>query len=100
MAALDHEQELLDQVAAIVEQRDNTWAALTEQGWDIPRPQGNFVWFPTGEFTEQASDLLMEHGIVGRALGEGIRVSIGEPESVQKLLAAAEEVVGKLPSSA
>jgi histidinol-phosphate aminotransferase len=100
MAALDNEQELLDQVAAIVEQRDNTWAALTEQGWDIPRPQGNFVWFPTGEFTTEASDIFVDHGIVGRALGEGIRISIGEPEAVEKLLQAAAEVVDKLPSGA
>ena len=99
IAALEHESELMAQVAALTKQRDNTWAALLEQGWQIPRPQGNFVWFPTGEFTEQASDIFLEHGIVGRALGDGIRVSIGEPESVEKLLAAAEEVVGKLPSS-
>jgi histidinol-phosphate aminotransferase len=73
---------------------------LTEQGWDIPRPQGNFVWFPTGEFTTEASDIFVDHGIVGRALGEGIRISIGEPEAVEKLLQAAAEVVGKLPSGA
>lgn len=100
MAALDHEQELLAQVAAIIEQRDRTWAALTEQGWEIPRPQGNFVWFPTGEFTTAAADIFVDHGIVGRALGDGIRISIGEPEAVEKLLAAAAEVVGKLPTRA
>ncbi len=97
MAALDHEAELMEQVTTLIEQRDRTWQALVDQGWDIPRPQGNFVWFPTGDFTEQAADLFMEGGIVGRALGEGIRVSIGEPESVDKLLAVSAEVVGRLP---
>jgi histidinol-phosphate aminotransferase len=100
MAALDHEHELLSQVASLIEQRDTTWAALTGQGWEIPRPQGNFVWFPTGDFTEEAADIFLDHGIVGRALGDGIRISIGEPEAVDKLLAAAAEVVGKLPSRA
>jgi histidinol-phosphate aminotransferase len=100
MAALDHEQELLAQVSAIVEQRDRTWSALVEQGWETPRPHGNFVWFPTGPFTAEATDIFMDHGIVGRALGEGIRISIGEPESVEKLLEASEEVVRKLPRSA
>lgn len=100
MAALDHEQELLAQVATIIEQRDRTWAALTDQGWEIPRPQGNFVWFPTGEFTTAAADIFADHGIVGRALGEGIRISIGEPESVEKLLEGAAEVVAKLPTRA
>ncbi|MEX1080092.1 MAG: histidinol-phosphate transaminase [Homoserinimonas sp.] len=100
MAALDHDEELLAQVATIIEQRDRTWAALTEQGWEIPRPQGNFVWFPTGDFTAEATDLFMDGGIVGRALGEGIRVSIGEPESVEKLLEVSAEVVTKLPTRA
>ena len=100
MAALDHEQELLGQVSTIIEQRDRTWAALIDQGWEIPRPQGNFVWLPTGDFTAEAADIFMEHGIVGRALGEGIRITIGEPESVDKLLEASAEVVRKLPRSA
>jgi len=100
MAALDHDQELMAQVDVLVEQRDRTWKALTEQGWEIPRPQGNFVWFPTGDFTEEAADLFMDGGIVGRALGEGIRVSIGEPESVEKLLAVSAEIVAKLPTGA
>ncbi|HEU4808085.1 MAG TPA: histidinol-phosphate transaminase [Homoserinimonas sp.] len=100
MAALDHEHELMAQVATIIEQRDRTWAALTEQGWEIPRPQGNFVWFPTGEFTTEAANVFIQHGIVGRALGDGIRISIGEPESVEKLLAASAEVVAKLPTRA
>ncbi len=98
MAALDHEQELLDQVSTLVSQRDATWEALVAQGWDVPRPQGNFVWLATGDFTADAADIFLKHGIVGRALGEGIRVSIGEPESVEKLLQAAAEVVQKLPS--
>lgn len=99
MAALEHEGELLAQVATIVSQRDRIWSSLVEQGWDTPRPQGNFVWLPTGDFTAEASDIFVEHGIVGRALGEGIRMSIGEPESVEKLLEAAAEVVQKLPTS-
>lgn len=100
MAALDHESELLAQVAILIEQRDRTWEALIDQGWEIPRPQGNFVWFPTGDFTEEAADLFMGGGIVGRALGDGIRVSIGEAESVDKLLAISAEVVAKLPTGA
>lgn len=98
MAALDHEQELLAQVATLVAQRDSTWEALIAQGWEIPRPQGNFVWLPTGDSTDEAADILLAHGIVARALGEGIRVSVGEPEAVEKLLEATAEVVQKLPA--
>jgi histidinol-phosphate aminotransferase len=97
IAALDHEPELLERVSSICTLRDEVWRALTEQGWRIPKPQGNFVWLATGRHTDAAADTLMEHGIVGRALGaDGIRVSIGEPESVEKLLSGAAEVVRTL----
>ena len=97
IAALDHEPELLERVASICAQRDAVWQALTDQGWRIPKPQGNFVWLATGESTGEAAETLLRHGIVGRALGtDGIRVSIGEPESVEKLLSGAAEVVKNL----
>jgi histidinol-phosphate aminotransferase len=97
IAALDHEAELLERVARICELRETVWRGLTEQGWRIPAPQGNFVWLATGDQTDAAADTLMEHGIVGRALGsDGIRVSIGEPESVDKLLTAGAAIVRTL----
>ncbi|GAB3040756.1 histidinol-phosphate transaminase [Parafrigoribacterium mesophilum] len=97
IAALDHEPELLERVAAICAQRDEVWRSLEAQGWRIPKPQGNFVWLATGEATAEAAETLLRHGIVGRALGaDGIRVSIGERESVEKLLSGAAEVVKNL----
>lgn len=96
IAALEHEPELLDRVARLNERREEVWAGLTDQGWTIPRPQGNFVWLPTGAKTTRAGDILADHGIVARPLGDGVRVSIGEAESVETLLRAAAEVVAIL----
>ncbi len=96
IASLEHEDELLERVAGIVERRDRIRAALLEQGWDIPDAQGNFVWLPTGDRTLESAEILERHGIVGRALGEGIRVSIGEEEAVDGLLRSAQEVVDML----
>lgn len=93
IASLDHEEELLQRVASLAELRDEIWAGLVEQGWDTPRPQGNFVWLPTGADTPAAAEIFEAHGIVVRALGEGIRVSVGEAESVEKLLRASQQVV-------
>lgn len=93
LISLDHEAELLDRVTAIAALRDEVWAALVDQGWSVPRPQGNFVWLPTGDDTKEATEVLAEHGIVARALGEGIRVSIGEHEAVGGLLAATARLV-------
>lgn len=100
LASLDHEEVLLERVARLSVLRDEVWAALIEQGWRVPRPQGNFVWLETGVMTGRAAEIFAEHGIVARALGEdGIRVSIGEAQSVEKLLRASAEVVRNLPTA-
>jgi histidinol-phosphate aminotransferase len=97
VAALDHEDEYRAQVAELVERRDRIRDALRAQGWQLPEPQGNFVWLPTGEQTAAAAEVLEAHGIVARVFApEGIRVSVGEEESVEKLLRAAEKVVSTL----
>jgi histidinol-phosphate aminotransferase len=97
IVSLENEAELFERVARISVLRDEIWRSLVDQGWDSPKPQGNFVWLPTGEHTAAAAEVFAEHGIVARALApEGLRVSIGEPGAVDKLLKAAAEVVTKL----
>ena len=103
VVSLDNEAQLLERVARLSQLRDEVWRALQAQGWDAPRPHGNFIWLPTGDLTDWAGETLTGHGIVSRALGEGLRVSIGEEASVEKLLKAAQEVVSELrtrPSTA
>lgn len=99
IASLEHEDQLLERVARIAVLRDEVWQSLVDQGWDTPRPSGNFVWLPTGEATTNAHGVFANNGIVTRALGEGLRVSIGEAESVDNLLGAAQEVIRNLRST-
>ncbi len=97
LAALDAEPELFGQVAVLVERRDRVRDGLRAVGWDIPEPHGNFVWLATGDDTAEAGAVFERHGIVARLFApDGIRVTIGEEESVDKLLAAAAEVVATL----
>jgi histidinol-phosphate aminotransferase len=96
LASLDHEEQLLERVGRIALLRDEVWRSLVSQGWDVPRPSGNFVWLATGAATATAHDIFAGHGIVTRSLGEGLRVSIGEAESVANLLLAAAEVIETL----
>jgi len=97
LASLDHEDELLARVAVIAERRDRVRAALLAQGWDVPEAQGNFVWLATGpEPLAAAVEIFEQHGLVVRGLEDGMRVSIGEEESVEKLLQSAEKVVAML----
>ena len=51
VASLAAEAELLERVEALVGERDRLVAGLREVGWDVPDPQGNFVWFELGDRT-------------------------------------------------
>jgi len=97
LAAMQVEPELLARVRELAARRDAVQAALREQGWRVPVSQGNFVWLPTGPATAAAGEAFAAVGIVARVFPpEGIRVSIGEAESVASLLAVAGEVVRTL----
>ncbi|WP_218132658.1 histidinol-phosphate transaminase [Paramicrobacterium humi] len=97
LASLEREAELLQRVDTIVERRSRVLAGLREQGWSVPESQANFVWLATGDETDAAAAVLAENGIIARAFsGSGIRVSVGEEESVEKLLAAAQLIVENL----
>jgi histidinol-phosphate aminotransferase len=88
------EAELLERVDVIAARRDRLREALTAQGWPLPQAQGNFVWLPTGEETVAVAERLFDAGLVTRAFPpEGIRVSVGEEESVDTLLRILGELV-------
>ena len=96
LASLDHEDALLERVAHIVARRDRIRAGLLAQGWRVPEAQGNFVWLPAGERTAEIAEHFERAGLIVRPLGDGVRISIGEEESVEKLLRSAREVVEPL----
>lgn len=92
------EAQLLAHVDALVERRDATYDALSKQGWQLPRPHGNFIWLPLGEETAAAAATLLDAGLVTRAFPpEGIRVSIGEAEAMDAVLAASADILRSLP---
>ncbi len=87
IASLDAESALFERVDALVAERARVTAGLREAGWDVPEPQGNFVWFELGERTAEFAAAADEVGIVVRPFaGEGARVSIGEDEANDRLL--------------
>ena len=90
VASLSAEAELLQRVDAIVTERARVVAELAGQGWVLPEAQGNFVWFPVGDRTSAFVAAAEEAGIVVRPFaGEGVRVTIGEPEANDRLVAIA-----------
>jgi histidinol-phosphate aminotransferase len=90
IASLERRDELLERVDALVAERDRVVAGLRDAGWNVPEPQGNFVWFELGERTAEFAAAADEAGIVVRPFaGEGARVSIGEPEANDRLVTVA-----------
>jgi histidinol-phosphate aminotransferase len=91
VASLAAEDELLERVGRIVEERDRVTDALARQGWELPDAQGNFVWLPLGARTGDFAAAAEEAGITVRPFaGEGVRVSIGEPAANDVLLGVTE----------
>jgi histidinol-phosphate aminotransferase len=87
IASLERKPQLDERVAEIVARRDRLRGELIEQGWAIPPSQGNFLWLPTGEPTLRASDAFFDADIAVRPFaGEGIRITIGEEQSIERLL--------------
>ncbi|GAA4162304.1 histidinol-phosphate transaminase [Gryllotalpicola daejeonensis] len=88
LASLERQDALDERVAEIVARRDRLRGALIEQGWNVPSAQGNFVWLPTGEHTTAATDAFFDADIAVRPfVDDGIRISIGEEESIERILA-------------
>jgi len=93
LASLDAESELLHRVSAIAERRDRLVDRLREVGWDVPDAQGNFVWLATGERTLEIAAAFEEAGLIVRPFaGDGVRISIGEEESLDRVVEVARAV--------
>ena len=90
VAALDCEAQLLERVDAVVAERERVCAALRDQGWRLPDAQGNFVWLGVGDRAQELAAAAEEAGVMVRPFaGDGVRVSIGEPEGNDVLLSVA-----------
>ena len=82
VASLDAQEELDERVRAIIAERDRVVTALREQGWEFPTPYAHYFWLPLGERTGQAAAAFAEQGLSTRVFpGEGVRISVGEPEA-------------------
>ncbi|WP_433370955.1 histidinol-phosphate transaminase [Streptosporangium sp. CA-115845] len=90
IASLAAEDELLERVEVVVKERDRVRGALVAQGWTVPATEANFVWLRLGERTLDFAEACAAEGVAVRPFaGEGVRVSIGDPEANDTFLAAA-----------
>ena len=62
---------------------------LVDAGWPAVTSQANFVWVPAGDRTDELESLLNEGGVITRVFaGEGIRISSGSMEDIDRVQSA------------
>lgn len=89
----DASKEMSTRVASLVAERERIVEALREQGWNIEDAYANFFWMPFGADTEKVTEHFIAAGLSVRAFaGEGIRISIGEREANDRVLAVCENL--------
>ncbi|MFT4280092.1 histidinol-phosphate transaminase [Microbacterium sp.] len=90
LASLDAEAELRERVRVIADRRDRLVARLRETGWQVPQAQGNFVWLPAGDRAMDVAAAFDEAGLIVRPFaGDGVRISVGEEESLDRVIEVA-----------
>lgn len=87
VASLDADTELFAKVEELVQRREWLEHELRKIGFTIETSQANFVWLPLGERTDELAALCFSHALAVRPFsGEGLRVSIGEQEALERFL--------------
>ncbi|WP_449279416.1 histidinol-phosphate transaminase [Leucobacter sp. GX0328] len=82
------------QIAELVVRRDRLVAALRESGLAIPDAEGNFLWVPEGPrdqggvpSAQGLAEAFAEAGTLVRPFaGHGVRISVGEDESLAEVV--------------
>nr|WP_221286729.1 histidinol-phosphate transaminase [Cellulomonas hominis] len=93
VASLQAADELLDRVDRIVRERTRMLAGLRAHGWDVPDSQANFVWLGIGDDTARFAAEATRAGVLVRPFaGDGVRISVGEPEATDVVLEVAREL--------
>jgi histidinol-phosphate aminotransferase len=94
-ASLAAEPELLRRVDVLVAERRRVVESLNDLPIDVPTPQGNFVWLPFGDRSADFAGRCESAGVVVRPFaGDGVRVTIGEPEANDRWLAVLRDFLG------
>jgi histidinol-phosphate aminotransferase len=79
-------------VADVVARRQRFADELRAAGVDTPPSQSNFVWVPEPAAARLDPEMLARDGVaVRRFPGDGVRVTIGEPEGLDQVLRAVRE---------
>ncbi len=96
VASLAAEPELLQRVDEVVKERARVSDELASQGWAVPPTEANFVWLGLGDATADFAAACERAGVSVRPFaGDGVRVSVADPEANDAFLAVAAAFPGR-----
>lgn len=82
LASLAAKDELMARVDAVVAARDRVTEGLRAAGFPVPPSGANFVWLRLGERSAAFAAACREAGVEVKSFdGEGVRVTVGDPEA-------------------
>ncbi|MDP4015213.1 MAG: histidinol-phosphate transaminase [Candidatus Nanopelagicales bacterium] len=91
LASLAAQDELRLRVLAVSAERARVVARARALGWEIPESHGNFYWLALGDRSEEFARDCLRAGVSVRSFpGEGVRVSVAEPEAGDRVQAVLE----------
>jgi histidinol-phosphate aminotransferase len=89
--------ELAERVRAVVSERDRLHAGLAAAGLPVRPSEANFVWLDCGSRTTAIAEQFEANALAVRVFpGEGIRISVGEPEANSRVLETAAQLAALL----
>lgn len=94
VVSLENEGELFERVEQVIALRSWFESELSKLGFNLPVSQANFVWLPLAERT---LDFVTKSEGIAVAIrpfpGEGVRISIGEREGLERIIELAKDFV-------
>jgi histidinol-phosphate aminotransferase len=94
VASLEHEAELFQRVDEVIAERRWFESELATLGFKLPPSQANFVWLPLGDRTEEFANRSEGIAVSIRPFpGEGVRISIGERQALERVIELAKDFV-------
>lgn len=95
VASLESQDELRTRCDEVIAERGRVRGQLLDLGYEVPESRANFVWLPLGDRAQAFNEHCLDNRVVVRAFaGAGVRVTIGQPEENDMLLAAAKSFPG------
>jgi len=83
--------ELASRVEQSVQSRDDLFAVSTGLGIDVVPSQANFLFFPIGQRSQDLVALCESEGILVRAAGDGVRITVGDASENRRLVSVLTE---------